>query len=1592
MTEPSAPSSGGIDTAATLALEITTGGALGTLLEINAQLDRLSRPRTINAGKLEFKEFGSNFQQQLNAQVARIQGARKAAAAKLSEPLAVAPLQLGTETLSNQAAATIGRLGAEINSLKSQLATAAVAADQQRQHIQKLTSAADDAGKVYRTLSANIDGYKHSARDLTVVTKDQLKALSDETVLRKQQLAIGNDTIAIYRRQASEQRDAQRSGVTQYRALLENEARDRRAGLQQLMAISLDEARTRRLGMLQGAAAREDELRTRSSGVTQYRALLENEARDRRAGLQQVSATREDEARTRRLGLQQTRALADDEIRTFRAAEARASQVRKDALFRRLSDLRQAEQAQRAAIDLESRVPRTTVVTRYGSLATARGETTGSTQLAREIQTLAAAHNQVGQAARQSSEHMDRWSKAAYQQHAFARGLAGSLNQLWLTYGTLAPLLAGAAIGATAKAALSAGTELEFQLTFVKALGNESAESIGQLNAAAKNLAKDGLFGVTEIASGMRLLSQAGLSANEQLLAIRPTLDLATVGEMGMADAAVTLVGVLQAFGLNVGQIGHVGDVFAKAAATSQVSVQDMTAAMRTASVVGKQYGASLEDTATALTLLGQLNIKGTAAGTSLRNMLKELFTPTSQAAEQMRKLGIETTTSEGKLRAFPDVIQDLRTELQKYDKISQTNILQNLFGERGAKEAIAMLSQTREQWGKLRGEIGDSAGFIRKVSDELESTTRGSMRKAINTLQVTLVEAFESTGGAAGKLADSLKNLFDSPAVKTSAQNILLTISTVAESLLAVAPAIATATSMLSGVAPLLAQGALLWGVYRIAVMAATTAMSLASGAAGVLGLTTDVQAFITVMTGAAATLTGGTGIIAALGLLVNPATIAAAAITAVAFGIYKLSSAPTDTAASRLKTMGDRLDTLAAKAQSAREAIDKQLVSMGLLDDKQKTQVLSDRRLVDLEIGRREFALTEEAGVNPHYRLEERAAINRLKRERAALDSRIASIAADEKYVADRSAAIQFKLSEGAAITSTPMTTGTKSSAFESFVDKYGSKDQKREGQIKAINDEYNELAKNTNLTADQLKLARERRDAAIAELRKDPSSHRIDKSTLFEVSSIGKQAKLEYQAEIDRIELRDKVAQLLRNNDLLNERDYEDLQNELSDERMAAARARITKEQNEINAQLKTANAETAKALNNRLDELSSEQRKLDTEAETTRVLKIYQNYAKAQGAAEKYADAVAKIAKENASILEQQRAEYEQSKITDPAQLARLKAEAEVTSRYRGELAKIDAAIEDTIKDAEKLAELLGMRATITFDGNVENFSRELEALDARIEKAQGNSVERAALQAQRENLLKNQARDKSLAGDAAAGRTKEQLTFKAGWDRALNDLQLRFADTSKIGEEVFTQMAQTIEGSLAEFLFKPWDKGLQGMLQSFGQMLQQMIAKAVAADLMSKLVGKGNGDDGWLGLAFNAATMAAGYNSGKNFAPVSEAAFTPVAANGLAFDTSGITERFANGAAFTNTIVSRPTTFRFAKGTGLMGEAGPEAIMPLRRGRDGKLGVAAAGGGGTTQSITLIVQVPPGSPPETKRAAGAGAREALAVFQRSQRYG
>ncbi|MGR3513315.1 MAG: phage tail tape measure protein [Paracoccaceae bacterium] len=123
-----------------------------------------------------------------------------------------------------------------------------------------------------------------------------------------------------------------------------------------------------------------------------------------------------------------------------------------------------------------------------------------------------------------------------------------------------------------------------------------------------------------------------------------------------------------------------------------------------------------------------------------------------------------------------------------------------------------------------------------------------------------------------------------------------------------------------------------------------------------------------------------------------------------------------------------------------------------------------------------------------------------------------------------------------------------------------------------------------------------------------------------------------------------------------------------------------------------------------------------------------------------------------------------------------------------------------------------------------------------------------------------------------------------------------------------------------------------------------------------------------------------------------------AAIRPVTKHFGGLLADGIAGLFADGASFaqgrvmpfaSGGIVSGPTYFPMRNGMGLMGEAGPEAIMPLSRGADGKLGVRTEGGG---RPVQIVMNISTPDAPSFRRSQSQIASQMSRALSRSQRNG
>lgn len=278
------------------------------------------------------------------------------------------------------------------------------------------------------------------------------------------------------------------------------------------------------------------------------------------------------------------------------------------------------------------------------------------------------------------------------------------------------------------------------------------------------------------------------------------------------------------------------------------------------------------------------------------------------------------------------------------------------------------------------------------------------------------------------------------------------------------------------------------------------------------------------------------------------------------------------------------------------------------------------------------------------------------------------------------------------------------------------------------------------------------------------------------------------------------------------------------------------------------------------------------------------------------------------------------------------------------------AKRQDAVEKTLK-AHQQVDLYLKNQNAEIKGITEGYAlstREASNLREQLELIDRLQRAGASQQDQDRAVAKLKETQAAMRGDNA--------TLFEGFSRGLADMvdETGNAYTQMEGLTKFTFSAMT--DSMDEF----FTTGKFGIKDLVNTMLAELVRLATSSALKSlaSIFGKGSG--------------------GSLFGDI----FASLTANAKGGAYSG-----GNLSAFSGQIVTQPTFFNygvkaFANGAGLMGEAGPEAIMPLTRGPDGKLGVQASGAAG---GIFVETNVNMGTGQTSTSVSGTGNAQAAATF-------
>lgn len=290
--------------------------------------------------------------------------------------------------------------------------------------------------------------------------------------------------------------------------------------------------------------------------------------------------------------------------------------------------------------------------------------------------------------------------------------------------------------------------------------------------------------------------------------------------------------------------------------------------------------------------------------------------------------------------------------------------------------------------------------------------------------------------------------------------------------------------------------------------------------------------------------------------------------------------------------------------------------------------------------------------------------------------------------------------------------------------------------------------------------------------------------------------------------------------------------------------------------------------------------------------------------------------------------------------------------------------------DALKDLTEAARKFRDEATLTTETRGMSYRQrsrfdETQQIDRVFAKTDGGTEAIAQRAAALDALDKKY---KAIAASEADWTAGAEKGFKNWFDTA-SDYSSQTADlvnnsmTGLIGN-----ISDALSGNKVDW--EDWSKSVLASMQKIilNAMLVNSLKSAGGGGLFGSLGGLFGGGD-----ATSAGSTPSGAYSG--------------AASGLKFAKGGVFDS-PNLSHFSNSIISSPTMFKFAKGDGLMGEAGPEAVMPLTRTPNGTLGVrmvgtTTAGGGGNDIHITQHINVSGNGDVALNRAMQEAARQGAA---------
>lgn len=312
-----------------------------------------------------------------------------------------------------------------------------------------------------------------------------------------------------------------------------------------------------------------------------------------------------------------------------------------------------------------------------------------------------------------------------------AAGIAAALNKIADEY----------------RACVEASMEFGYTMSTVEALSGASVTEMQTLTATAKELGATTAFTANQSAQAMTYMGMAGWNAGQMVSGMDGVLNLAAASGEDLANVSDIVTDNLTAFGLKASDTAHFADVLAAAATGSNTSVGIMGETFSGSAAIAGALGYSIEDVAVAVGEMANAGVKGSVAGTALKNMFNGLLSGATLTSGAFGEVEFTAINADGTMKGFSETIDELRGYFDQMTEAERVNNAMTIAGQRGYNGLLAILNTTDEDYQKLSNSINNCTGAAQKMANIKLDNLQGDVTlldSATDGLRMTIGGLYE--------------------------------------------------------------------------------------------------------------------------------------------------------------------------------------------------------------------------------------------------------------------------------------------------------------------------------------------------------------------------------------------------------------------------------------------------------------------------------------------------------------------------------------------------------------------------------------------------------------------------------------------------------------------------------------------------------------------------------------------------------------------------------------------------------------------------------------------------------------------------------